>query len=418
METRDIPIDQIKPDPSQPRKHFDEAKIKELAESIKAKGLLEEILARPKDKIFLLVHGERRWRACKSLGRKTIRGKVKALSDQEAFEISLTENIQREDLDLIDEAGAIKQLIDRGLTEKQVGQKLGKTRNYIAKKMLVLRDLGRLDEMIEKGEVNKEEAVKFKDDVRGRTTSPELLRSAIKARKRDWVVEEIIGGSPTVLKARAIAEVKRERESREDTRDTRKAWDEWEKIKKPYLNRYEQKKSEYLARLPEADQALLELIQNELVFLGSHISWQVNDAERLCNKYWKKLYLDIFAPKRQFLRLWHELDFAWWCERRGQSVEGLVEASLLRLTKLVNMDEKERKELFKNFRDEFINLFPDAHIVKITIQDTLTEIPEKVWKKMHRALAHAFHPDKGGDKEMASWVNKLHEGMKALREWK
>lgn len=139
MEIKELPIDQIRPNPNQPRKFLDEPKLKELAASIKSKGLLEEILVRPKDEGFEIVHGERRWRACKLLGLKTIGAKVESFPDEEAFELSLTENIQRENLLPIEEAQAYRALADRGLTHEQIAEKVNKGRTYITQKLRILK---------------------------------------------------------------------------------------------------------------------------------------------------------------------------------------------------------------------------------------------------------------------------------------
>lgn len=139
MKIKEIPIDQIRPNPNQPRKFVNESKLRELADSIKSRGLLEEILVRPKDEYFQMVHGERRWRACKLLEWRIIRVKVESFSNEEAFELSLIENIQRENLLPIEEAQAYKSLADRGLTHKEVAKKVGKGRTYITQKLRILK---------------------------------------------------------------------------------------------------------------------------------------------------------------------------------------------------------------------------------------------------------------------------------------
>ena len=139
MKMKNIPINQIKPNPNQPRKFFDEPKLKELADSIKNKGLLEEILVRPKNNYFEIVHGERRWGACKLLGWKTIRAKIQVMPDEEAFELSLIENIQRENLLPIEEAEAYLKLANSGLTHEEIAKKVNKSRTYITQKLRILK---------------------------------------------------------------------------------------------------------------------------------------------------------------------------------------------------------------------------------------------------------------------------------------
>lgn len=155
MEIRDIPIDQIRPNPSQPRKFLDESKLRELADSIRNKGLLEEILVRPKDEYFEIVHGERRWRACKLLGLETIKAKVEPFSDEEAFELSLTENIQRENLLPIEEARAYRALANKGLTHEQIAEKVNKGRTYITQKLRMLRLPFSVQLLLNKGQLSE-----------------------------------------------------------------------------------------------------------------------------------------------------------------------------------------------------------------------------------------------------------------------
>jgi len=139
MQIRNIPISRIKPNLNQPRKFLDKSKLQELADSIKKRGLLEEILVRPKDEYFEIVLGERRWRACKLLGLKIVKAKVQDLSDDEAFELSLIENIQRENLLPIEEAEAYETLAKRGLSHEKIANKVNKTRTYITQKLRLLR---------------------------------------------------------------------------------------------------------------------------------------------------------------------------------------------------------------------------------------------------------------------------------------
>lgn len=155
MEIKELAIDQIKPNSNQPRKFLDESKLKELAASIKSRGLLEEILVRPKDEYFEIVHGERRWRACKLLLLETIRAKVESFSDEEAFELSLTENIQRENLLPIEEAKAYKQLGNRGLTHEEIAKKVSKSRTYVTQKLRILKLPFQVQLLLELGKLSE-----------------------------------------------------------------------------------------------------------------------------------------------------------------------------------------------------------------------------------------------------------------------
>jgi ParB/RepB/Spo0J family partition protein len=137
--SRDTLIKLIDPDPEQPRKVFDEVTLAELAESIAATGLAVPILLRPApDGRFLIVHGERRWRAAQRLGWETIPAEVRELSPDEAHWLSLVENVQRSDLSPIEEAHAYQGRLEAGLTQEALARRLGKDRTYIAQKLRLL----------------------------------------------------------------------------------------------------------------------------------------------------------------------------------------------------------------------------------------------------------------------------------------
>ena len=132
-----ISVDLIDPNPNQPRNHF--SGIDELAKSIEEKGLLEPITVRPTGDRYRIVMGERRWRAAKLVGLTEIEAQVKDVSDQEAYELALVENVQREDLTPIEEAKAFKRLQEQGYTQAQVAKIIGKGQSYIAHKLRLIK---------------------------------------------------------------------------------------------------------------------------------------------------------------------------------------------------------------------------------------------------------------------------------------
>jgi len=135
-----LPIEDIIPDRAQPRRHFDEVHIEELAESIRNKGVLLPLIVRRTEKGYLLIAGERRWRAAQKAGLRELPVLVREVTEVEAFELALIENIQREDLNPIEEAEAYRRLIDdHGLTQDQLGQRLGKDRSTITNSLRLLR---------------------------------------------------------------------------------------------------------------------------------------------------------------------------------------------------------------------------------------------------------------------------------------
>ena len=133
-------IEEIRPDRGQPRRHFDEAQIEELAESIRSKGILLPLIVRRTSDGYLLVAGERRWRAAQKAGLRELPVMVREVTDKEAFEIALIENIQREDLNPVEEAEAFKRLIEEhGLTQEELAARVGKDRSTVANALRLLR---------------------------------------------------------------------------------------------------------------------------------------------------------------------------------------------------------------------------------------------------------------------------------------
>lgn len=133
-------IEEIRPNPRQPRKHFDEAKLQELAESIREKGILEPLLVRKVSEGYELVVGERRWRAAQKAGLKEVPVLVKELDERAALEISLIENLQREDLNPIEEAEAYQRLIEEfNLSHEALSARIGKDRTTITNALRLLK---------------------------------------------------------------------------------------------------------------------------------------------------------------------------------------------------------------------------------------------------------------------------------------
>ncbi len=128
----EINIDEIRSNPYQPRKHFDEDSLNEIAQSIKEHGIIEPIIVKKSIKGYELVAGERRTKAAKIAGLKTIPAIIKNYTDQQMMEVALLENIQREDLNPIEEAMAYQSIINLGnYTQEQFAKKFGKSRSYV-----------------------------------------------------------------------------------------------------------------------------------------------------------------------------------------------------------------------------------------------------------------------------------------------
>ena len=135
-----LPLREIEPDPGQPRKTFDDETLAELSASIAEHGLLQPIAVRPKPSGgYLIVAGERRWRASRMAGLTEVPVIVKDVTDEQAMELALVENLQREDLDPVEEASGIRELMTRcDLTQEQAARKLGKSRSALANSLRLL----------------------------------------------------------------------------------------------------------------------------------------------------------------------------------------------------------------------------------------------------------------------------------------
>jgi ParB family chromosome partitioning protein len=135
-----LPVEAVERNPGQPRKRFDEAKLEELAASIREHGVVEPILVRREGKSYRIVAGERRWRAAQRAGLREIPAIVREASEREAFEIALVENIQRADLNAIEEAEAYEVLVsDHGLTQEAIAARVGKERSTVANALRLLK---------------------------------------------------------------------------------------------------------------------------------------------------------------------------------------------------------------------------------------------------------------------------------------
>lgn len=139
--TTEVPVERIIPNRYQPRRKFDEEKLAELAQSIREHGVLQPVMVRPRaNGDYELVVGERRLRACRNIGLETIPAVVREISDQEMVEMALIENIQRHDLNPVEEAQAYKRLMTEfGFTQEQLAVKLGKSRPQIANMIRLLK---------------------------------------------------------------------------------------------------------------------------------------------------------------------------------------------------------------------------------------------------------------------------------------
>lgn len=151
-----LPLREIEPDPDQPRKTFEQEALGELAASIAEHGLLQPIAVRPRGlNGYTIVAGERRWRACRMAGLTEVPVVVKDVTEEQAMELALVENLQREDLDPVEEAAGIRELMVRcDLTQEQAAQKLGKSRSALANSLRLLNLPETVLELLKSGFIN------------------------------------------------------------------------------------------------------------------------------------------------------------------------------------------------------------------------------------------------------------------------
>ena len=151
-----LPIDQIHADRANPRKSFDEAELEELAVSLKQQGVLQPVLVRRDPKGgYRLIAGERRWRAAQRAGLHEVPAIVREASDAEAYELALVENIQRADLNPLEEAEAIRRLVEeRRLTQEQVADRVGKDRSTVANALRLLTLPNEVKQLVLEGDLD------------------------------------------------------------------------------------------------------------------------------------------------------------------------------------------------------------------------------------------------------------------------
>ncbi len=151
----EIDIDLIAPSSEQPRTTFDEEKLEDLVQSIRVNGIVQPVLVRRQNSHFQLVAGERRWRAAQRAGLQKIPAVVKDVPDEKLLELALVENIQRQELNAIEEARAYRKLIDTvGLTQESVAERVGKNRTVITTFLRLLKLPGDIQKLLEEEKIS------------------------------------------------------------------------------------------------------------------------------------------------------------------------------------------------------------------------------------------------------------------------
>ncbi len=193
-----IELEKIQPSPSQPREDFDPKALKELADSIKSQGILQPLLVRklPDDDSYQLIAGERRFRAAKLAGLKKVPALIKEVDEQQALALSLIENLQRKDLNPIEEAKAFKKLIeDFKLTQEELAELLGKDRSTIANTMRLLKLPREIQAEIEKGRLSAGHAralLSLDSSAKIKMLFQKIIRQGLSVRQAEALAQKLL----------------------------------------------------------------------------------------------------------------------------------------------------------------------------------------------------------------------------------
>ncbi len=183
-----IDINEIRPNRDQPRQAFSEDRIDELSQSIKAHGVIQPIVLRPIEKGYEIVAGERRWRAARQAGLKEIPSIIRDLSDEQNVLIALIENMQREDLNPIEEAAGLYMLGDHfQLTQDEIAKSIGKSRPYVANALRLLKLPEKVQEMISKNQLTGGHG----RAIAGLKDASDQITTAKKCFESKWSVREL-----------------------------------------------------------------------------------------------------------------------------------------------------------------------------------------------------------------------------------
>ncbi|WP_027891475.1 ParB/RepB/Spo0J family partition protein [Calidithermus chliarophilus] len=186
-----LPLALIRPNPDQPRKHFDPTALAELAASIKQKGLLQPLLVRPKGDVYELVAGERRFRAAQEAGLSEVPVIIRDLGEREVLEIALIENLQREDLNPVEEAQGYQRLVEMGASQEEIALAVGKARATVSNALRLLQLPPAALEALRQGQITAGHA-------RALLMLPED--------QREWGLNQILGHQLSVRDAERLKE--------------------------------------------------------------------------------------------------------------------------------------------------------------------------------------------------------------------
>ena len=222
-----IDINDISPNSAQPRKNFDEEKLSELAESIKTNGVIQPLIVRESTNGYELVAGERRWRASRKAGLRKVPCIVRNFDDRQNAIVAIIENMQREDLDPIEEALGLRSMTEKyGFTQEQVSQSLGRSRTYIANSIRLLKLPPEIQDYVSKGQMSAAHGrtiINIPDKARQREVAEKIIRNDLSVRATEKLAEKVkdelrperkkrkkTAGSKQAVKSAEIEAVERE----------------------------------------------------------------------------------------------------------------------------------------------------------------------------------------------------------------
>ncbi len=203
-DTQKIETSKIYANPNQPRKNFDKESLNELTESIKLHGLIQPIVVNKMDDGYMIIAGERRYKACVNCGLKEIDAIVKNYTPKQVAEISIIENLQREDLNPVEVARGIKRLMDEyGLTQEKVAERLGKSRSAVANTLRILSLYPEVLELVEKGKISFGHAkilASIEDYATQLTLAKKIAKDKLTVRDLEKEVALLLGGKKKAKK--------------------------------------------------------------------------------------------------------------------------------------------------------------------------------------------------------------------------
>ncbi|MCK4575080.1 ParB/RepB/Spo0J family partition protein [candidate division WOR-3 bacterium] len=189
-----LELSSIRPNPFQPREDYSDAEIASLIDSVKSKGIIQPVIVRKSGKLFELVCGERRYRAAKKAGLRKIPVVIKELTDREVLEIALIENLQRKDLNPIEEARAYKRLINEfGLTQSEVSKVIVKERSTVTNRLRLLKLPNPIQSMVMRNEISEGHArtlLSLKDETQMLSIAKAIIRKNLSVRDVEKLIHK------------------------------------------------------------------------------------------------------------------------------------------------------------------------------------------------------------------------------------